>query len=249
MIVDAVRAESSRFNHPLLLIHGLWTGAWIWRQLASHLAHRGWDAWAPSFLDEGVAPDAGTRIGLLVELCGTLPAPPVLIAHDAGVGIAAALAREIPVPAMVSLAPLLDLSGALTRPQLWSAFFQRRVPPPRGRLGADAFRGLASDDVGRLRPDSGKIVRALVAGRQRIAERPMPAGLVIASADDPVAPAASAERLARRLDWSFDLHESTGHFLMLGPGAERFADRVHRWLVRAIGADLLAWIDEEEGEE
>ncbi len=33
---------------------------------------------------------------------------------------------------------------------------------------------------------------------------------------------------------------------MLAPGCERLADRVHRWIVKAVGADLLAWLDDDD---
>jgi hypothetical protein len=59
-------------------------------------------------------------------------------------------------------------------------------------------------------------------------------------------PASRAERTAERLGWSFDVHESAGHFPMLAPGCERLADRVHRWIVKAVGADLLAWLDDDD---
>jgi hypothetical protein len=32
----------------LLLLHGFWTGSWIWQPLVTYLAHRGWESWAPS---------------------------------------------------------------------------------------------------------------------------------------------------------------------------------------------------------
>ncbi len=77
--VDVVRAESSRFRHPLLMLHGLWTGAWIWRDFAAYLAHRGWDAFAPSFLTDVVARDASERLRMLEEIARTLPAPPIVV--------------------------------------------------------------------------------------------------------------------------------------------------------------------------
>jgi predicted alpha/beta hydrolase family esterase len=72
---------------------------------------------------------------------------------------------------------------------------------------------------------------------------------MIASPNDEVSALEQARRLADRWGWTFDLHETPGHFPMLAARSEALADRVHRWLVRAIGAELLAWIDDEEGGE
>ena len=76
-----------------------------------------------------------------------------------------------------------------------------------------------------------------------------PRGLVVSSSTDAIAPVKSGETLAAAFHWSFDVHETTGHFPTLSAGCEALADRVHRWLVRTIGADLLAWLDDENAEE
>jgi pimeloyl-ACP methyl ester carboxylesterase len=249
MIVDVVRAESSRFRNPLLFVHGLWTGGWIWRQLGPYLAHRGWDSWAPSFLDDESPPDVSVRLAALLEICRALPAPPVLIAHDAGVGMAAVLAREIDPPAIVAIAPLSGGFSVFRYPQLWRASFATRVAPPGGSAATRLFSGVPADDRPRLRPDSGRFVRALASGRLRVADRTSAPGLVLYSEHDAVVPVRTALRLAARRAWSVDVHESAGHFPMLAPGWEQLAARVHRWLVQAIGADLLVWLDDERGEE
>jgi pimeloyl-ACP methyl ester carboxylesterase len=252
MIVDVVRAESSRFRHPLLLLHGLWTGGWIWRHFAAYLAHRGWDAWVPSLLEDASLSDVNGRQHALIDLCRTLPAPPVLISHDAGVAMATLLASEVAAPAIVAIAPLLPRIdrhvnlGVLAHPKFWPArLWARSVPPPRGRIARSLMAGLDDEAVGRLRPDSGAYLRALLAGTFTLANPSQP-GLVIASSNDDITSREQSRRLADRWRWSFDLHETYGHFPMLTSGSEGLADHVHRWLVRAIGADLLAWLEDDE---
>jgi hypothetical protein len=251
MIVDVVRAESSRFRHPLLMVHGLWTGGWIWRRFAAYLAHRGWDVWLPSLLDDAFPSDLATRRQALLDLCGTLPAPPILIGHDAGVALIATMGPEIGPPASVAIAPLMPTAGGAlrTHPRFWLARLgAKMVAPPAGRAARGLAAGLQDEDVARLRPDSGAFVRALL--RSTIAAaRPTEPGLVIASSHDGSIAPEHARRLAGRWGWAFDLHETPGHFPMLTARSEALADHVHRWLVRAIGAELLAWIDDqEEGE-
>ncbi len=256
MAVDVVRAESSRFRHPLLMIHGLWTGGWIWRRFAAYLGHRGWESWLPSFLEEEPLPDANDRRRALIELCGTLPAPPVLVAHDVGVAIAAALAAEIAVPAIVAIAPvwpLVDDAGALgvfAQRQFWGArLVARRVAPPTGSAVPALLGGLEHEALRRLRADSGPFFRALAGGRLPIPAELSQPGLVICASGDVVASEARSRRLAARCGWSVDVHETAGHFPMLAAGSEALADGMHRWLVRAIGGDLLAWLDDENSEE
>jgi pimeloyl-ACP methyl ester carboxylesterase len=247
MTVDVVRAESSRFRHPLVMIHGLWTGGWIWRQFAAYLAHRGWDSWVPSFLDGSPPSDARDRLHALRAVCDTLPAPPVLIAHDAGTELATLLSREVVVPAIVAIAPLGRYSSVFSDPQFWSArLFARRVHPPHGLLATRFCAGLEDRDVAGLRPDSGPFFRAVA--RARPGMRGTTPGLVVSSSRDSIAPVTSSEGLASALGWSFDVHETTGHFPMLSAGCEALADGVHRWLVRTIGAELLVWLDDENAE-
>jgi predicted alpha/beta hydrolase family esterase len=251
MIVDVVRAESSRFHHPLLMVHGLWTGGWIWQRFAAYLAHRGWDVWTPSLLDDPSRADWEVRRQGLLELSRTLPAAPILIGHDAGVALIASIGVEITAPASVAIAPVMPAFGAalLAQPRFWLArLWAKTVAPPAGP-GARAFGGdLESADVARLRPDSGAYFRALH-DQGIVGAQPAQPGLMIVSTNDDFSAVAPAHRLAQRWGWSFDLHETPGHFPMLTVGSEALADRVHRWLVHAMGTQLLAWIDdEEEGE-
>jgi hypothetical protein len=241
MEVDVVRAESARFRHPLLLVHGLWTGSWIWGGLAAYLAHRGWDSWAPSFDGRG-ADGASARLRQLLELARILPAPPVVVAHDASVVLATKLATSVGAPAIIAITPLLarldggDL-GTFAHPQFWPArCFARQVRPPRGRAARLLLAGLG-DHAARLRSDSGPFFRSVCSGAERLPDVVPRSGLLVAAPGDPLLP--GIERLAHRLDWSADLHQAPGHFPMTAPGWEQLAGRLHRWLVRTIGEDLL----------
>jgi hypothetical protein len=251
--VEVVRAESPRFRHSLLLVHGFWTGAWIWRGFASYLAHRGWDAYVPSFLANGPGIDLAARLEFLDRFCATLPAAPVVVAHEAGVVPATMLARAIGAPALVLFAPLVlppdgGALGVLAHPSFWWArAFGRVLGPPRGRL-AEAWKRELGEDFGQLRSDSAPFFRSVLSSPAGIV-REGPPGFVSCSTADPLTPATAVERLAARSGWTFDVHESAGHFPMRTPGWERIADRVHRWAVRVMGADLLEFLDDEDDAE
>jgi pimeloyl-ACP methyl ester carboxylesterase len=249
--VDVVRAESARFRHPLLLVHGLWSGGWIWSGFASYLAHRGWESWVLSCLRGS----GHERARQLDEVAGSLPASPILIAHDAGVVTATQVAAHVGTPALVAIAPLVPGAegggtGAFSHRQFWAArLFARVVAPPRDAAAREWLRGLADEDVQRLQPDSAPFLRALLSGAERIPDDLTVPTLLVCGAGDPVTSADACERLATRRGWAFERHTMPGHFPMLAPGWERLADRVHRWLVTSLGEDLLLYRDEGDAPE
>ncbi len=245
--VDVVRAEASRFRHPLLLVHGLWTGGWIWRGFSAYLAHRGWDVWIPSLLDtEGGPLDLARRSRALVAVCRELPAAPVVVTHDAGLALADVLAAELALPAIVAIAPLvLSPTMVWRRPRWWSARVGVRPLSPPGPSDAEPLLlGLLDDDVRRLRPDSGALLRGVSVRSLTRGWHAMP-GVIVAVDGDRAVALSDCRHVARVRGWELEVHDDPGRFPMLGASAPRLADRVHRWLVRALGADLLAWLEEE----
>ena len=104
-------AESARFAAPLLLVHGLWSGAWIWGRMASYLAHRGWESWAIDRLDgpeaAGLAAAGADVVGRCQGVARAMPAPPVLVAHDAGAAVALRIAAALGSPAVAVINPVL----------------------------------------------------------------------------------------------------------------------------------------------
>lgn len=241
LTVDVVRAQPARFRHPLLLLHGLWTGNWIWHELAAHLANRGWESWAPSFLREARNPDQNERVRELMAVCRSMSAPPVIVAHDAALTTARLLARDVQAPAIVALAPWMPPARGrlgLLRDQVFrgAGLSAANISPPR--LPHALLAGI-EPHVAELRPDSAAFVRAAC----RTGELPVggPPGLVLVARYDPAMPSEVAQRLAASLGWSCDLHESAGHFPMLGRDSSRLADRLHRWIVRTTGQEMLLW--------
>jgi hypothetical protein len=246
--VDVVRVEPARFRHPLLLLHGLWTGNWIWRDFAVQLANRGWESWVPSLLRDGRVPNQDERVLELAEACRSMSAPPVIVAHDAAVSTARLLAREVGPPAIVALAPWVPpMSGRLglflDRTFRGAALFAENVPPPRP---PHALLAGIEPRVAELRPDSAAFVRAACGAMEPAAGAPP--GLVLVGRKDPAVTTAAAERLAATVGWSCDVHETAGHFPMLGHESSGLADRVHRWIVRTTGRDMLLWDEDADDE-
>ena len=247
--VELVRAEAARFQRPLLFLHGLWTDASIWQAWAGYLSHRGWESWAPALCGDPPHTDYGYVVEAARTVVAALPEPPIIVTHDVGVVAALELARTMTAPAIVAVAPVVARAdggrlGAVGLPRFWRARFGASVvAPPTGAL-ARTLLGRSSGVS--LRSDSGVIFRALVGDRLRlppVAEIP---GLVVGGAEDFLAPPAAVRTLAERRGWHHDIHAERGHFPMLEPGWEQVADGIHRWIVRAMGEEILAWLDDEE---
>ena len=248
--VAIVRAESARFRHPLLLVHGLWTGAWIWRGFAAYVAHRGWDSWAPTLLDDPETADATARLDRLRDVVRDLDEPPIVVTHDAGLVTAARLGADAEFPAVVALNPVLSPVDVgepqcFRWPQFWYArWFGERVAPPAGSMARRLVAGTGVSSE--WRADSAAFFRDVATSRSALLpESFAAAGLIVASTGDPMLSSAGAADLARRRGWSYEASDAPGHFPMLQPGWEGLADRIHRWIVRTLGEDLLLFLDRE----
>jgi len=246
--IEVTRPESPKFRRPLLLLHGLWTDAWIWERFATYLAHRGWESWAPS-LTAATAIDPALALDAIVA---ALPAPPVVVAHDVAILGAAACAQRRALPALVAIAPVVapaDVDGVRTVfawPQFWRArLFGAHVAPPHG-AAAKAFLAAAIAEPVRLRDDAGPAFRAIASGRVRLPTGLEVPGLILGGERDVVLPSSALGALAARFGWTSRVYRARGHFPMLEPGWESIADDVHRWIVQRLGAELLAFLDEEE---
>jgi hypothetical protein len=222
----------------------------VWERLTPFLAHRGWESWAPSVL----APDAPRSFAALADaverVARAMPGPPIVVTHDAGVVLAADLVRRVAAPAVVVLAPVLGAPRAspFGRAVAWLASILSRGAvtartadtPPRGRF-ADAFVGRAAGARERLVADA--VLTAAVV--PTVSFSPGPPGLVVAGDDDRIS-APIAGELARRAGWETRVYRGRGHFLQLEPGWEEIGGEVHRWVVRTLGAGLLAMLDEDD---
>ncbi len=98
----------------------------------------------------------------------------------------------------------------------------------------------------RLRADSAPAFRAIASGRVRLPTRVEVPGLLVGGEDDAALPESALRVLAARFGWTRRMYRARGHFPMLEPGWEGVADDVHRWIVRTLGAELLAFLDEDE---
>jgi len=241
--VQVTRAESDRFGAPLLLIHGLWAGAWVWSRMTGYLGHRGWESWA---LDRHAAR------GRVIDRCATvaraMPAAPVIVGHDLGAAVALRVGAALKAPALVLIAPVLPGSesrrlafGGLSR--TISALVGRDLGPPGDRAGS-LFVDCA-DPAGRelirtgLVDEPGRDVHDLLKGRMRVDELgTIPPTLVIGGSRDPLVPGDVIRGTAHQLGGDSVILEA-GHWLPLESTWQSTCNCFHRWLVRTLGESFL----------
>lgn len=229
--VELIRAESDKYAVPLMLLHGAWTGPWIWRAAAGDLGHRGWNCWAVAWRGAGGTwPEARAR---LQRAAGEL-GHPVVIGHDVG-GLLAMALRD--VSAAVAIAPIE--AGPRAGPHPLARSLRARVArwrgvpfkpgdaPARGTLGLSAA-DLVAEAPTWCGPES--TLSAVADGVPR---------LLVAGDHDPCLGSGAARALAAEVGAEFAEVAGAGHDLPYGPHGQRVVAEVHRWLVRRLGGDLL----------
>jgi pimeloyl-ACP methyl ester carboxylesterase len=255
--IESMAAETAKFTAPMLLVHGLWCAAPVWRKFMGYLAHRGWACHALNLRGRGVAKsepaiarvcfaDYQSDVRQVIDAC---EAPPVVVGHDLG-GLLALSCAPSTARAIVALAPLVPRSIAavptLARYSLWAglaALGNRALPPPRGKLGAACF---GSGAPGGTLADSGCVVRELARKSFRLPTGSNAPALVLAGARDPFCPPSTAQALAQHFQTSLVIAPDGGHAMPWEPGWEQRADDVHRWLIQTLGEPLLALREEPE---
>jgi len=238
---ETPRAEGARYAAGLVCIPGLWAGSGVWRGFASHLGHRGWEC---HLLDvRGVAGGLAARAAAVREYAAALPAPAVLLGHDAGGLVALAAATRGATAAVVLLAPLAPGSRAARRlvlapRSLLALLAGRPVPAPAGPA-TTAWADLPPALRASTGAEDAAAVREVVWGRVRPAAAAGVPTLVVVGVSDPLLPRPSAEALARSLGAELRVLEGAGHWLLGDAGWQPAVSLVHRWLVQRLGEPLL----------
>jgi pimeloyl-ACP methyl ester carboxylesterase len=261
--------ERTKFTAPLLLLHGLWSGGWIWHEVAGALSQRGWECWA---LDLRGRPGSRSvenlgriTVGDYVEdvlvAARQLWAPPVVCGYDLGALLALLSAARVRPRAVICLAPLL--------PQAWVADGRPPAPlvrlaavpallwghalrPPRPAMAGDfLFNTLPpaahSQLYARLQPDSGMVARTLTRGDVSFPSAGLPCPvLVVSGGADRMSPPATARWLAERLSAEYRNYSGQGHWLLAGAQGKIVTGDLHRWLITTLGEALLVPPEEEE---
>ncbi|HVN87713.1 MAG TPA: alpha/beta fold hydrolase [Candidatus Binatia bacterium] len=246
LTIEVVGAASPKFTAPLLLVHGLWSTAAMWRRYTGFLAHRGWLCHAVNLRGRCGAPSATQLLDYQDDVERAISAmhpAPVIVGHDLGGLLALRAARD--ACAVVALTPLVSWPHAAVRgSQRLAMMTGRPVPAPRGRRGHAYFGDPALPHV----VEPATLLREL-ARNERALTAPAPPTLIVAGGRDPFVATATAQTLAQRIGATFHVDQHAGHALPVEAGWERRVGDMHRWLIQQLGDPLLALREESEQED
>ncbi len=229
--------------------------------MIGYLATIGWEVYAPDLraaCGDGSTPALG-RIGFadLATVAGealdAIERPAIVMGHGLGGLLALKLAELRPIKAAVALAPLLPgspnplVSGWSRLTARWLA---RPLKPPTGRtlfellLDVEPFQRPSM--VQALVPDVALAACEVVSGSISFAARQdLPPRLVIAGEVDTFAPVDKVKAFADSIGAAATIAKGRGHWLIGGRGLERTIGEAHRFLVRALGEELLLLFPEQ----
>lgn len=255
------RPEPQKFAWPIVLLPELFTTGHHLAVMLGYLATIGWEVYAPDLraaAGQDATPSLGRMrmedlVGLAGEALDAIGRPAVVLGHGLGGLIALKLAETWELKAAVALAPLVPglrhglISGWSRVPAMWLG---RPLAPPAGRvmfeflLDVEGFARPAM--VSRMVPDAAQAARQVASGQFRLSSgRDLPPRLIIAGAVDPFVPLNKVTALADSIGAQLITAKGRGHWLIGGRGLERTIGEAHRFLVRALGQELLLLYPEE----
>lgn len=238
-------------EHPIVFIHGMWGGSWMWDNYLGYFAGRGYTGYALNLrghhgsrpvADIGRVPFAD----YLSDARGVVAAlgHPILVGHSMGGLLVQKLAELGTPPAAVALTPaaprgILPLStlelARLSLKHLPELLLSRPLAPTFDEADALLFGRIPPGDrrqmFERLVPESGRTTFDLAvkgvpvdAGRVR---SPM---LVVAGREDRATPARMVRKIARKYDAELRVYDDHAHMVLMEPGWEVVARDIAVWL-------------------
>jgi non-heme chloroperoxidase len=247
--LDAVDVAKPR-GAPVLCLHGLFAGSWVYERVLPLIAERGHPAAALSF--RGHPPSdpilAIGRTSITAYCHDAFEAArelerPIVIGHSLGGLVAMMLASRNLVRAavLVSSAPPRGIPvfsrGLLLRMvrYLPALLLSRPFVPTAAHLDALVLNRVPERERAALRerfvPDSGRAARQAALGVYDVPVRSIRAPLLVVGAEyDRFVPLGVARSLARRYDAPLRVARGHGHFLFAEPGWETEVGAILDWI-------------------
>ena len=237
-----------KFAHPLVLLPELFTTISHLSLLTGYLVSLGWEVSVLDLYAEtaGAASELEDLVGRTAEAVGALDRPVIALGHGLGGVIALGLTTRPAVAAGVALAPALPGSDSPFCRGLRNRLAMRfggRLRPPRGRtlfeLVSDAHEFQRESLIRTLRPVSGQVMRDFAAGAFTIGRAEGKPRLIITGDADIFAPLERVRSLATIARAELATLAGRGHWLVGGRALERAVHEAQRFLVKALGRELL----------
>jgi non-heme chloroperoxidase len=245
-VVDVAKPRGA----PVLCLHGLFAGSWVYERVLPLIAERGHPAAALSF--RGHPPSAAIpaigRPSIAAYCHDACEAArelerPIVIGHSLGGLVAMMLASRNLVRAavLVSAAPPRGIPvfsrGLLLRMARYlpALLLSRPFLPIAAHLDALVLNRVPEGERAALRerfvPDSGRAARQAALGVYRVPVNSIRAPLFVVGAEhDRFVPLGVARALARRYDAPLRVARGHGHFLFAEPGWETELGAILDWI-------------------
>ena len=253
--VERVTPRGPARGQPILFLHGMWAGSWMWDNYLGFFAGRGYAGYALNLRGHHGSKrvdDIG-RVKFADYLADARAVAaaignPIVVGHSMGGLLAQKLAELGDPPAVVALTPAaprgifplctLELLR-VSLVHLHELLLARAILPTRaeadalllGRIPA-AERRTAFE---RLVPESGRMAFDIaVAGVPVDAARVRCPMLVVAGREDRITPAKMVEKIARKYRAELRVWDEHAHMVLLEPGWELIAGEVASWLDKVV---------------
>lgn len=255
------RPEPVKFASPIVLIPELFTTPRHLAIVLGYLASIGWEVYVPDLraaVGKGATPPLGKfqlsdLVALASEAIDALGRDAVVLGHGVGGLVALKLSAHPRIKASVAYAPLIPgfrtpLAGGFGN--RIAIMRGREIKPPRGRF---LFELIADSDpftrdglIKAMVPDSGRVAADVINGAIDFSasEKAAPR-LIVAGESDIFAPFARTQEFADSIGAKVAKIAGRGHWLIGGRALERAINETQRFLVRALGQDLLLLYPEE----
>jgi pimeloyl-ACP methyl ester carboxylesterase len=249
---------------PIVMVHGAFVGGWSFERLRAPFAQAGHPVLTPDLRGHGAKDPSDAVIGVsirdyardIAELCRRLGEPPVLVGHSMGGLVAQLAARQVPLRALVLLAPSppwglvgWSVEEAMTAfgAHLAGLFSYGAVEPSREIMRHVSLPRLTDAEaepiLARLRPESARAVQETLNWwldpfmTSSIGAGPLAApSLVISGEADQVHPPSTGRLVAERIGGGFRCLPGMSHWLLGEPGWEAVADLAFDFIGREARA-------------
>ena len=255
------RPEPLKFAWPIIVLPELFTTTRHLAVLIGYLATIGWEVYAPDVRGVATQNDPGAlgRLGfsaalaLVEEVIAAVERDAIIVGHGAGGLLALKLAERPHVRAAVALTPLVPgfRTPLFMRSRNLVALWRRRsLNPPRGRtlfeLIADVEPFQRESMIKALVPDSAELALNIARGDVELASHPQVAPrLIVAGDSDMFAPVERVATLTSAIGAQMVTLRGHGHWIIGGRALERAVAELQRFLVRALGQELLLLYSDE----
>jgi non-heme chloroperoxidase len=252
--------EQAKFNSPLVLVHGVWSGAWCWQSWATHFCNLGWESIAIDLRYRSAQNPMGNLHNLsfsdcvkdLGEVIRSFSTPPVLLAMNLGALMALKVSEQTKPCALILVSPSApgNLAATRSRPQrlLWLKYRLLILLSRPFRIDEKDFRAyfltplpehLQSAVLRQTVPESSALVREFLAPRVSLEASSLTCPiLALGGSEDNITPAETTKRLAEWLGGEFREYPGQGHWLVENDG-ENIVRDIHRWIIQKLGEKIL----------